>query len=196
MSYASKFLNAKTTTETPAPVTRSSAPTTQSSMFGRRPAAATSTTSKINAETIASNPWAAKAAAANGIKIEEKLNFESDKQFPSLGASVTPVVKRGAWGSSTVTAAALAADWAAKDAEEQAAAAAEKVRQEEEAARIAAERRRDTFIMTRSDLFRNEVYQSSYGEEEEEDGYPSEGFIEERNYQVESEWPEEQQSTW
>ncbi len=204
MSYASKFLNAKTTTtDTPAPsgpVFSTDTPKPQSSLFGRKP----TTNSKlgnasINAEKLASNPWAAKAAAANGIKVEEKLDFDSSKQFPTLGGTtVTSAPKKGAWGSSTVTAAALAADWAAKDAEEKAAAAAEKARREEEEAKRAEERRQNGFMPTRSDIFRNEVYNTTYNEEDEyDDGYNSDEYIEERNYRVQNEWPEEEQNaTW
>ncbi len=167
-------------------------PTTNSSLFGRRPA--TTVNKTIDEKTIASNPWAAKAAAANGIKIEEKLNFESDKQFPALGGTVaTSASKKGAWGSSTVTAAALAADWAQKDAEEKAAAAAEKARQEEEAARLAEQRRQyTTFNPSRSDIFRREVYQ-----DEDDDRYSYEDHTYEYNDQHQDEFAEERNdNTW
>ncbi len=198
MSYASKFLNAKTAaavTETTAsgPVFSTDTPRTQSSLFGRKP----NTTSRlggpaINAETLASNPWAAKAAAANGVKIEEKLNFESEKQFPTLGAPA-PQMKKGAWGNSTVTAAALAADWAQKDAEEKAAAEAEKARLEEEAAERKKQRDQyTTFAPTRSDLFRQEVYNSGFNDEDYDDHYYEE---ETHNYIIEGQ-EEENDSAW
>lgn len=191
MSYASKFLNAKTVTNDSSapsgPVFNTGAPTTQSSLFGRRPQQKVA--SRLDTEAIASNPWAAKAAAANGIKIEEKLNFESEKQFPTLGA-VASVQKKGAWGSGTTTAAALAADWAAKDAEEKAAIQAEKERREEEAARLAEQRRQySTFTPNRSDVFRQEVYQDNY---EDDDYYEQpEDEYEEQTYEAH---PEEAQT--
>ena len=132
MSYASKFMSVKSTDAPAAPVFsggrdssnvfsggRDSStafpggrdqPQTNSSLFGnRRPAVRP--TANISEAAMAANPWAARAAAANGIKIEEKLNLESEKQFPSL-SSGTHAPNKGAWGNSTVTAAALEADWA------------------------------------------------------------------------------------
>jgi hypothetical protein len=202
MSYASKFMSAKSaeTTATPSPtfMPNNSAPTTSSSLFGaRRPTVRPSAT--ITEAEAASNPWAARAAAANGIKIEEKLNFESEKQFPALSGVPTlgapaPAPKKGAWGNSTVTAASLAADWAAKEAEEKAAAEAERLRRVEEAERIAAQRQQyTTFTPSRSDVFRREVYENEYEDGYDEDGYderPDDGY-DERRYEL-AEGEEEQ----
>lgn len=193
MSYASRFMNARQTDTPAAPAfgggnqySNNTAfsggrdqPQTNSSLFGnRRPQRPQTQT--IDESAVASNPWAARAAAANGVKVEEKLNFESEKQFPTLGAAA-PAPKKGAWGNSTVTAAALAADWAAKDAEERAAAEAEKLRREAEAAHLAEQRRQyTTFTPSRSDVFRHEVYNNSYDEDDyADDGYPDDSYAHE-----------------
>jgi hypothetical protein len=227
MSYASKFMSVKSTDAPAAPVFGNSStafsggrdsssafsggrdsssafsggrdqPQTNSSLFGnRRPAVRP--TANISEAAIAANPWAARAAAANGIKIEEKLNLESEKQFPSLSVG-TQAPKKGAWGNSTVTAAALAADWAAKEAEENAAAAAEKQRREDEAAHLAEQRRQySTFTPTsRSDVFRREVYENSYDDEyddQPDDTYEDRTYeVEEQEQEKEQEW--QQQNTW
>jgi hypothetical protein len=185
------------TTDTPAAPFRSQEqPTTNSSLFGRRAPARPSAMKTIDEAAIASNPWAAKAAAANGIKVEEKLNFESDKQFPSL-SSGTPAPKKGAWGSSTVTAAALAADWAAKDAEEKAEAAAAKLRAEEEAAHLAEQRRQyTTFNPSRSDVFRHEIYHDNEEEFDDRYSYEEQTYEYQDNQQEEFQEEENRNDNW
>lgn len=212
MSYASKFMSVKSTDAPAAPAFsggRDSSnafpggrdqPQTNSSLFGnRRPAVRP--TANISEAAMAANPWAARAAAANGIKIEEKLNLESEKQFPSL-SSGTHAPKKGAWGNSTVTAAALAADWASKEAEENAAAAAEKQRRDDEVAYQAEQRRQySTFTPTsRSDVFRREVYENAYDDEYDDqldDTYEDRTYeveVEEQQQEKEQEW--QQQNAW
>ncbi len=205
MSYASKFLNTRST-DTPAthafgaPAPASSPfgnrePTTNSSLFGRRNPTYQAKT--IDESAVAANPWAARAAAANGVKVEEKLNFESEKQFPTLGAAA-PTQKKGAWGNTTVTAASLAADWAAKEAAEKAAYEAEKQRLAEEEEHQAAQRRRYTsFNPSRSDVFRQEVYQSNYDDDYEhgQDQYDN-NYYDEPQEELQEEPNEEHSGAW
>jgi hypothetical protein len=201
MSYASKFMSAKTA-ETPIQPTFSANNNAFSrnesnnppSLFGARRPKPLAT---ISEATAAANPWAARAAAANGIKVEEKLDLESEKQFPSLATSSGIAPKKGAWASSTVTAAALAADWAEKEAEEKAASEAEKQRREEEAAHQVAQRRQYTSVIhSRSDVFRQEVYDNNDIDDDYDDQLDD--TYETRTYEINDEEQEWQQasSTW